>query len=98
MHTLIIRPSHDTGRLFPNLVLQGQTADDLSFYVSFGEKIVDHEMALRHRLTHHLPSDQDAALSMELVKDARILRACVIERLFQCRVAAMRDLKEEQQG
>jgi len=85
------------GRAFKRFFEIGLSADDLSFYVSFGEKIVDHEMALRHRLTHHLPSDQDAALSMELVKDARLLRAGVIERLFQCRVAAMRDLKEEQQ-
>ena len=44
---------------------------------------------------HHLPLEQDAAMSLELVKDARMTRAYIIDRLFQHRVAAMRDLKEE---
>lgn len=84
------------GRILKRFFELGLTASDLGYYVSLGDKIVDNEMAMRHRLTHHLPPEQDAALSMELVKNARILRACIIERLFQNRVAAMRDLKEEQ--
>lgn len=86
------------GRVLKRFLELGLSADDLSFYAELGEKIVDHEMALRRRLTHHLPPDQDAVLSMELVENARVMRAAVIERLFQCRVAAMRDLKEKEQG
>lgn len=84
------------GRIFRRFFKLGLTVDDLRYYVFLGDKIIDSEMALRHRLTHHLPPEDDAALSMELVKDARVLRACIIDRLFQERVAAMRDLKEEQ--
>ena len=69
--------------------------EDLVYYIELGEKIVDHEMRLRRRMTHHLPHDQDAAMSMELVKDARMTRAYIIDRLFQHRVATMRDLKED---
>lgn len=68
--------------------------DDIRYYVELGEKIVDHEMALRRRLTHHLPYAQDAALTIEMVKNARMSRAYIIDRLFQHRVADMPDLKE----
>lgn len=69
--------------------------EDITYYVELGEKIVNHEMALRRRLTHHLPYAQDAALTIELVKNARMSRAYIIDRLFQHRVADMPDLKEK---
>lgn len=71
--------------------------EDFSYYIELGEKIVDREMALRRRLTHHLPYEQDAALTIELVKNARMSRAYIIDRLFQHRVAKMPDLKEAQE-
>jgi hypothetical protein len=66
-------------------------------YVALCEKIVGQEMAIRRRLTHHLPYDEDAALTIELVKSARMMRAYLIDRLFQRRVAAMKDLKDRVQ-
>jgi hypothetical protein len=54
-------------------------------------------MAVRKRLTHHLPYDQDATLTIELVKSARMMRTYLIDRLFQRRVAAMKDLKDRGQ-
>ena len=74
----------------------GLRAKDLAYYVKLGEKIVDHEMALRQRMTYHLPYNEDATLTMEMVKSARMSRAYIIDRLFQHRVAAMKDLKEEE--
>jgi hypothetical protein len=70
--------------------------EDIKYYVELGEKIVDQEMALRRRMTGHLPDEEDAALTIEMVKSARMCRAYIIDRLFQHRVAAMRDLKDEE--
>jgi hypothetical protein len=47
-------------------------------------------------MTGHLPDEEDAALTIEMVKSARMCRAYIIDRLFQHRVAAMRDLKDEE--
>ena len=75
---------------------RGLHMEDIKYYVELGEKIVDQEMALRRRMTGHLPDEEDAALTIEMVKSARMCRAYIIDRLFQHRVAAMRDLKEEE--
>jgi len=82
------------GRLLVSGMAVGMQLEDMTYYVELGEKIVDHEMALRGRLTRHLPSLQNASLTMELVKAARMTRAYIIDRLFQQRISAMRDLKE----
>jgi len=87
------RNDSSMGRIYARLLGCALTADDLTYYVDLGEKIIEHEMAVRRRLTHHLRDDEDAAMSMELVKDARMTRAYIIDRLFQHRVASMRDLK-----
>lgn len=84
------------GQIYAQILSNGLDEQDLTYYVDLGEKIVDHEMILRRRITHHLPDEVDAALSMELVKYARMTRSYVIDRLFQHRIAGMRDLKEEQ--
>jgi DNA-binding transcriptional MerR regulator len=83
------------GKTFARLLGKGLAASDLTYYVALGDKIVDCEMSLRRRLTHHLPDDKDASLSLELVRHARMTRSYVIDRLFQHRVAGMRDLKEK---
>ena len=74
----------------------GLKIEDMTYYVELGEKIVDHEMALRGRMTHHLSYEEDAARTMQMVKNARMCRAYVIDRLFQRRVGAMRDLKKDE--
>jgi hypothetical protein len=51
-------------------------------------------MDLRRRLTSHLPLAQDAAVTLRMVQGARATRGYVIDRLFQKRVAAARDLKD----
>lgn len=76
----------------------GLQIEDLTYYVELGEKIVDHEMELRTRVTHHLSYEEDAARTMQMVKNARMCRTYVIDRLFQQRVGAMRDLKKDGEG
>jgi len=83
------------GRMYLGALNFGIRAKDLSYYAELGEKIVDQEMALRKRMTGRLPYQQDAAATTQMVKNARMCRAYVIDRLFQQRVAAMKDLKEE---
>jgi DNA-binding transcriptional MerR regulator len=84
------------GGLYARTLGLGIRIADLKYYVTLGEKIVDREMALRHRLTGELPYPQDAATTIAMVKSARMCRAYVIDRLFQHRVAAMPDLKEQE--
>jgi DNA-binding transcriptional MerR regulator len=74
---------------------QGIKPEDVVFYPSLGKKIVDQEMRLRSRLTRELPPEMDAAVTMGLVKAARATRSYVIDRLFQHRIAASGDLKDE---
>jgi DNA-binding transcriptional MerR regulator len=82
------------GKMYAEVSRYGLRGEDMREYVELCEKIVDHEMAVRKRLTHHLPYDKDAALTIELVKSARMMRAYIIDRLFQHRVAEMRNLKD----
>jgi hypothetical protein len=49
-------------------------------------------------MTGHLSVEEDAALTVEMVKSARMCRAYIIERLFQHRAAVMRDLKEGEES
>jgi DNA-binding transcriptional MerR regulator len=83
----------EMGRMYRRALEAGVQAADLAYYVEFGEKIVDREMELRSRMTGSLPYPEDAARTIEMVKDARRCRSYVIDRLFQHRVASMRDLK-----
>ena len=86
------------GKMYAALSAFGLGSEDMTEYVALCEKIVDHEMVVRKRLTHHLPYDEDAALTIELVKSARMMRAYIIDRLFQGRVAAMNDLKDSEEN
>jgi DNA-binding transcriptional MerR regulator len=92
------REDVNLGSMYARALAAGVKVGDLTYYVELGEKIVDHEMALRRRLTHHLPEAEDAALTIELVKNARMSRAYIIDRLFQQRVAAMQHLKDEEKS
>jgi DNA-binding transcriptional MerR regulator len=86
------------GKMYAAVSALGLGSEEMSEYVALCEKIVDHEMAVRKRLTHHLPYEEDAALTIELVKSARMMRAYIIDRLFQSRVAAMNDLKDSEEN
>jgi DNA-binding transcriptional MerR regulator len=83
------------GCMYQDALNFGIRPRDLSYYAEFGEKIVDQEMALRNRMTGRLPYPQDASATTAMVKNARMCRAYIIDRLFQQRVAAMKNLKEE---
>ena len=83
------------GRMYLGAFNFGIQARDLSYYADLGEKIVDQEMALRNQMTGRLPFQQDAAAATKMVESARMCRAYVIDRLFQHRVAAMKNLKEQ---
>lgn len=72
----------------------GADTEDFVFYVKAAKTIVDMEMRLRHKLTAHLPKDQDAQLSKKMVEMARFSRSYMIDRTFQQRVAAAEDLKD----
>ena len=82
------------GRMYGSGMAAGMQLEDMTYYVELGEKIIDHELALRGRLTRHLPSLQNASLTMQLVQAARMTRAYIIDRLFQRRISAMRDLRD----
>lgn len=86
----------DIGTMFARAFSWGLRIEDVTYYVELGEKIVDHEVALKRRITHHLSYSEDAALTREMVKNARMSRAYIIDRLFQHRIAAMRDLKDDE--
>jgi len=83
------------GRMYLGAFNFGIRARDLSYYADVGEKIVDQEMVLRNQMTDHLAYPQDAAATTHMVRNARMCRAYVIDRLFQHRVAAMKGLKEQ---
>jgi DNA-binding transcriptional MerR regulator len=83
------------GRMYLDALNFGIRAGDLSYYAELGEKIVDREMELRNRVTGRLPYQEDAAATIRMVKNARMCRAYIIDRLFQHRVAAMKDLKDQ---
>jgi DNA-binding transcriptional MerR regulator len=78
------------GRLLRDTLFWGLSPKDGRFYQRLAEEIVDHEMAVRERLTSHLPLEQNAILTLELTRAARALRAYVIDRVFQQRVMALR--------
>jgi DNA-binding transcriptional MerR regulator len=78
------------GRLLRGGLAAGLSPGDGRFYHLLAEEIVDHEMAVRERLTSHLPLEQNAMLTLELTRAARALRAYVIDRVFQQRVMALR--------
>jgi DNA-binding transcriptional MerR regulator len=84
------------GMLYSAGLARGLEVGQLAFYPRLGKELVDEEMALRRRLTHHLPDEADASRTLELVRAARTTRSYVIDRLFQLRVAASRDLKDEE--
>jgi DNA-binding transcriptional MerR regulator len=72
----------------------GIRPEHLTFYVEYGQRIVASEFALRRHITQDLPLDEDAEITLQMLHNARLGRAYIIERLFQQAVAAMPDLKD----
>jgi hypothetical protein len=84
------------GRLWRRSLDLGLTPAEGAFYYRLAQEIVDQEMALRRRLTSHLPREHDAVLTLELTRAARALRTYVIDRVFQHRVMALKSLKDKE--
>ncbi len=83
------------GKIYAAGIAMGTELSDMAFYVDAAKRIVDGEMRLRQKLTAHLPEEQDAETTKGLVDAARAVRNYVIDRVFQRRVAAADDLKDE---
>lgn len=83
------------GRVLAQGAERGLTTQDIEFYPRLGREIVDHEMRLRAMVTSDLPIMEDATVTMQMVQSARMLRAYVIDRIFQHRVAVFTTLKDE---
>ena len=86
------------GRILRRSLDLGLTPADCAYYPRLAAEIVDQEMTLRRRLTADLSLEQDAALTLELTRAARALRAYVIDRVFQHRVMALKNLKAQGDG
>lgn len=84
------------GLLYARGLALGMKVEDLTFYPLLAKQIVDEEMALRRRLTHDLPAELDAGRTLQMVQAARATRSYVIDRIFRLRIAAARDLKDEE--
>ncbi len=83
------------GKTYANGLSWGIKADDLTYYVEFGEKIVAAEIELRNKITRNLPYDEDTDMTTMMVNNARMGRTYVIDRLFQHRIAKMKDIKQD---
>ncbi len=84
------------GTLYAGGLARGITIEDMAFYPRLAKQIVDEEMAVRRRATHHLSYEADAEQTLRMVRAARATRSYVIDRLFQLRVAGAKDLKDEE--
>ncbi len=91
---------HDVqiGEVFAWALSLGFEVEDFTYYVTLGEQIVEQEFALRSKITTPLPYDEDAQITLRMVANARLSRAYIIDRLFQHRVAAMTDIKEQDES
>ena len=74
----------------------GLGPEEVTYYPRLAKELVAEEMALRNRMTGHLPYAQDAARSAEMTRSARVMRSYSFERAFQKRVLAMTGLKDEE--
>jgi DNA-binding transcriptional MerR regulator len=86
------------GRVLKKALNLGVSPEECTFYPRLAEKIVDEEMALRQRFTEALPVTENAAVTLELTRGARVLRNYIIDRVFQWRIIAMGGLKKPEES
>jgi len=82
------------GRAYARAIGWGLAPADFAFYARAAAQVVDSEVALRARLNAPLSEADDAARTLEMLGNARVLRTYVVERTFQRRIAAMKSFKE----
>jgi DNA-binding transcriptional MerR regulator len=83
-----------TGRILKRGLDMGFRPEEWSYYPQLAGEMVDREMALRDRLVGGLSLDENAALTLELTRAARTIRAYALDRAFQHRVMAKKCLDE----
>lgn len=81
------------GRVYAQAMSWGISAENLAFYADLGRQIVDHELGLRAHMTHDLDYEEDIGITIQMLKNARLCRSYVLERLFQKKVGGMKDIK-----
>jgi DNA-binding transcriptional MerR regulator len=64
----------------------GIKLQDLSFWVEFGKKIVDKEMALRRKIVTGKPTRENVAITTELTRVGEFYREYILRRLFRKQV------------
>lgn len=81
------------GRLLKRAFDQGLAIEELAFYPALAEAMVESEIALRDKYTRDLTFERNAAVTLELTRIVRGLRAYVIDRAMQKRLIAFKGLK-----
>jgi len=83
------------GRMLKKGFDMGMTIQDIAFYPDIADIVVEKEIALRQKYTHSLSFEKDAAMTLELTRMARALRAYVIDRIMQKRLIHFKGLKNQ---
>ncbi len=82
-------------RLVKHLEENGSGPADLAFYGEIASDLSKKEIAFRQKLTRDLPFDKDAAITLELSRNVRVLRGYVMDRAFQLRLLSVKGLKDD---
>ncbi len=82
-------------RLLKQVEESGSGPDDLAFYGEIASELSRREIAYRQKLTRDLPFDKDAALTLALSRNVRVLRGYVMDRAFQLRLLSHKGLKDD---
>jgi len=83
------------GGIFKRGLDLGLTEGDWSFYPDAAKTMVENELRLRNHLVEHLDYEHNVALTLELTKAGRALRAYVIDRVFQQKIMEQKNLKNK---
>ena len=78
-----VRVGRDGIKKFAGL---GMELNELSFWVEFGKKIVDREMALRRKIVAGKSTRENISITAELTRIGDFYREYILRRLFQKRV------------
>ena len=83
----------ELARQLKSCMERGMDLESLGFYPEFAKKIVAAEIHLRETCTRNLGFAENAALTLELTRMARGLRAYVIDRTLQRELMGFKGLK-----
>lgn len=84
----------ELARQFKSCMARGMALEDFSFYPELAQTIVDAEIGLREKYTQNLGFKENAALTLEMTRMARGLRAYVIDRTLQKELIGFKGLNK----